>query len=378
MEFLVSSSQLLGQLQLTSKVVASKNTLPILDNLLFDLKEDGMLYITASDLETTITANLPVESSSGHGMIAINSKRICDILKEFPEQPLKFEINLEDLKVDIHSSNGDYSLVGQSGEEFPQIPNLKSDKMASIQILPEIISSGISTTIFATGNDELRPVMNGVYVELKTDEGINFVATDGFKIVKYNRQDIEIGEDKSFILPKKPATILKSILPKAFDKITLAFDEKNAIFDFENVKLICRLVEGSYPNYMNVIPQNNPYKMVIDRVEFYNTLKRVSIFANQASNLIGLYIDNDKVEIVAQDYDYSISGREKINCEYDGDERMEIGFKSGFLMDMLNNMQTSEVVLELSDPSKAGVIFPKDNENKAEHILMLLMPMMIN
>ena len=377
MEFLVSSSQLFGQLQLASKVVASKNTLPILDNFLFDLK-DGILYITASDLETTITTNVKVESSTGEGTIAIEAKRIIDILREIPEQPIKFDISLEDLKIDIILAKGKRSIPGQSGEEFPQVPSLKSDKVASLEISPEIISTGLSTTIFATGNDELRPVMNGVFIELKPEEGINFVATDGFKIVKYNRKDIEIGEEKSFILPKKPATILKSILPKAFDKIKLEFDEKNAVFNFENIKLICRLVEGIYPNYMNVIPKNNPYKMIIDRLEFYNTLKSVSVCANQASNLIGLYIDNEKVEIVAQDYDYSTSGNDTIFCQYDGVERMEIGFKSGFLIEMLSNIQTPEVILELSDPAKAGVILPKDNENEAENILMLLMPMMIN
>jgi len=375
MDFVVSSSTLLGHLQLVSKVVGSKNALPILDNLLFDIN-DGVLQVTASDLESTLTTRLNLESSHGDGKVAIDTKKILEVLKEFPEQPLTFNIDLDELKIDIISSNGKFTLVGQNGDDFPQIPGIKADKVTRVDILPDVLYSGISSSIFATGDDELRPVMNGIYIELKTT-GINFVATDAHKLVKYTRKEVKVEEEASFILPKKPAAILKGVLPKAFSDVTLEFDDKNAVFSFENFTLICRLVEGVYPNYSTVIPKDNPNKLVVDRVELFSSLKRVSIFANQASNLVGLAITGNQLRISAQDIDYAIAGSEVINCQYDGDE-MEIGFKSNFLIEILNNMSATEVVLELSDPTRAGIVVPKDNDNQNEDVLMLLMPMMIN
>jgi len=375
MDFVVSSSHLLGHLQLVSKVVASKNSLPILDNLLFKVSE-GVLEVTASDLESTLITRLNLDSNNGDGTIAIDTKKILDVLKEFPEQPLTFNVDVDELRVDIVSSNGKFTLVGQSGEDFPQIPLLKSDKVTRVDMLPDVLYSGITSAIFATGDDELRPVMNGIYIELQTT-GINFVATDAHKLVKYCRKEVKAAEDAAFILPKKPATILKGVLPKALSDVTLEFDDKNAVFSFENFQMICRLVEGVYPNYATVIPKDNPNKLIVDRLELFNTLKRVSIFANQASNLVGLSITGNQLNVNAQDIDYAISAHETISCQYDGDE-MEIGFKSNFLIEILNNLSTAEVVVELSDPTRAGVVVPKDNENENEEILMLLMPMMIN
>ncbi len=375
MDFVVSSSHLLGHLQLVSKVVGTKNALPILDNLLFKIS-DGVLQVTASDLESTLTTSLKLDSNNGSGVIAVDTKKILEILKEFSEQPLTFNIDIDDLKIDIISSNGKYTLVGQNGEDFPQIPSLKADRVTRVDILPDVLYSGITSAIFATGDDELRPVMNGIFIEFQTG-GVNFVATDAHKLVKYRRKEITVEEEASFILPKKPASILKSVLPKAFSDVTLEFDDKNAIFSFENFQLICRLVEGVYPNYSTVIPKDNPNKLVVDRVELYSSLKRVSIFSNQASNLVGLAISGNQLRIAAQDIDYAISGNEVINCQYDGDE-MEIGFKSNFLIEILNNISATEVVLELSDPTRAGIVVPKDNDNENEEVLMLLMPMMIN
>jgi len=375
MDFVVSRSHLLEQLQLVSKVVGSKNSLPILDNLLFNI-QDGSLKVTASDLESTLTTTVKLDSNNGDGLIAVDTKKILEILKELPEQPLTFNIELDDLKINIVSSTGKYTLVGQSGEDFPQVPSLKSDKVTRVEITPDILYSGISSAIFATGDDELRPVMNGIYIELQ-NKGINFVATDAHKLVRYTNKDITVDDEAAFILPKKPAAILKGVLPKSFSDVTLEFDDKNAIFRFENFELICRLVEGVYPNYGTVIPKDNPNKLVVDRVDLYNALKRVSIFANQASNLVGLAISGNQVVLNAKDIDYAIAGNEVINAQYDGDE-MEIGFKSNFLVEILNNLSTSEVVFELSDPTRAGIILPKDNENPSEDILMLLMPMMIN
>lgn len=376
MDFVVSRSHLLEQLQLVSKVVGSKNSLPILDNLLFNVN-DNALKVTASDLESTLTTSVKLDSNNGDGIIAVDTKKILEILKELPEQPLTFNVEVDDLKINIVSSTGKYTLVGQSGEDFPQVPSVKADKVTRVEITPDILFSGISSSIFATGDDELRPVMNGIYIELLTS-GINFVATDAHKLVRYTNKDVTVEEDASFILPKKPAAILKGVLPKAFSDVILEFDDKNAVFRFgEDFELICRLVEGVYPNYNTVIPKDNPNKLVVDRVDLYNALKRVSIFANQASNLVGLAISGNQVVLNAQDIDYAIAGNEIINAQYDGDE-MEIGFKSNFLVEILNNLSTPEVVFELSDPTRAGIILPKDNENPSEDILMLLMPMMIN
>lgn len=375
MNFVVSSSNLLGHLQLVSRVVGSKNSLPILDNLLFNI-EGNTLQVTASDLESTLSSKMELETVEGSGTIAIDAKRILEILKEFPEQPLSFNIDTDSLKVDIISENGKYSLIGESGEDFPQLPLLKEEGANRIILSPDVLYSGISSAIFATGDDELRPVMNGIYIELKTS-GINFVATDAHKLVRYTRKDITAENEASFILPKKPATILKGILPKAFSDVSLEFDSKNAFLKFEEFQMVCRLVEGVYPSYESVIPKENPNKLVLDRVEFYNALKRVSIFSNQASHLIALAIKGNQMEISAQDMDYSISGQETINCQYAGDE-MQIGFKSNFFIDILQNLSTTEVVVELSDPTRAGIILPKDNDNADEDILMLIMPMMLN
>ncbi|MDD2386557.1 MAG: DNA polymerase III subunit beta [Bacteroidales bacterium] len=375
MDFVVSRSGLLEHLQLVSKVVGTKNSLPILDNLLFSVT-DEQLEVTASDLESTLTTTMSLDSNNGTGKIAIDTKKILDILKELDEQPLTFSIDIDEMKIVIVSSTGKYTLVGQNGEDFPQIPSVKADKVTRVDITPDILYSGITSSIFATGDDELRPVMNGIFIELHTN-GINFVATDAHKLVRYTNKDVKVDEDASFILPKKPAAILKSVLPKAFSDVTLEFDEKNAVFSFESFRLICRLVEGVYPNYSTVIPKDNPNKLVVDRLALINSLRRVAIFANQASNLVGLAISGNQIVVSAQDIDYAIAGTDATNCQYDGDD-MEIGFKSNFLIEILNNLSTTEVVFELSDPTRAGIILPKDNENPSEDILMLLMPMMIN
>lgn len=375
MDFVISSSQLLSHLQIVSRVVNSKNSLPILDNVLMSV-EDGILKITASDLESTITTTLPLENYSGNGVIATDTKKILDVLKEFPEQPLTFNINTDDKRIDITSQNGKYTLVGVDGSDFPQATQLKADKTISISISPDILYGGITSAIFATGDDELRPIMNGIFIELQ-ESGINFVATDAHKLVRYTRKEVKAETESSFILPKKPANILKTILPKASDDVVLEFDEKNAVFTFGSIRLVCRLLEGVYPNYNSVIPRENPNKLVVDRVELYNSLRRIGMFASQSSNLVGLKINGNTLEISAQDMDFSISGKEVINCQYEGDE-MEIGFKSNFLGEILSNISTPEVTIELSDPTRAGIILPKDNENPDEDVLMLLMPMMIN
>ncbi len=375
MKFVVSSTELLSHLSAISKVINSKNTLPILDNYLF-LLEDNRLTVTASDLESTLITSLELENTSGTGTIAVPAKRMNDTLKEFPEQPLTFQIDPETFQIDIFSQNGKFSIVGQNGEDFPQQPILNEIVASTINVNHSVLLSGINKTLFATADDELRPVMNGIFIELTTED-MKFVASDAHKLVRYKRFDAKAEKDASFILPKKPAAILKSLLPKEDFDVKLEFDEKNAFFTLSNYKLICRLVEGNYPSYNSVIPQNNPNKLVIDRVEFYNTVRRVSVFSNQASNLVRLKLTENQLVVSAQDVDFAISAVERLNCQYEGED-MEIGFKSTFLQEILSNLSVTDVKVELSDPTRAGLLLPAENENEEENVLMLLMPMMIN
>ncbi|SHE95850.1 DNA polymerase-3 subunit beta [Mariniphaga anaerophila] len=375
MKFVVSSTDLLSHLSAISKVISSKSTMPILDNFLFQLT-DANLTITASDLESTLITQMELDNTEGEGAIAVPAKLLIDTLKEFPEQPLTFQINAENYGVEIFSDNGKYSIVGQSGEDFPDLPEISEDDSTAVTVAPKILLKGIEKTLFATADDELRPVMNGIFVELSPDS-MGFVASDAHKLVRYRRSDAASEFESSFILPKKPASLLRNLLPKEEFDVKLEFDNKNAQFTLTNYKLICRLVEGNYPSYNSVIPQNNPNKMIIDRLAFYNTVKRVSVFSNQASNLIKLNINDNQLVVSAQDIDFSISAVERLSCEYDGEE-IEIGFKSTFLLEILSNISASDVKMEMSDPSRAGLLLPAETDEDAEDVLMLLMPMMIN
>ena len=375
MKFVVSSTDLLGHLQAVSRVISSKNTLPILDNFLFRL-DGNELEITASDLESTLITKMTLENASDSGSIAVPARILTDTLKEFPEQPLTFEIDNDKLSLVINSENGKFTVVGQNAADFPQMPSIKQDQKATIEVPAEVLYSGINKTLFATADDELRPVMNGVYLELATDN-LTFVASDAHKLVRYKRTDAKADTDSSFILPKKPASLLKNVLPKEENPVTIEFDDKNAFFSMTEYKLVCRLVEGNYPSYNSVIPTDNPNKLSIDRVEFYNTLKRVSVYSNQASNLVKLALTGNQITVSAQDIDFSISAYERLNCQYEGED-MEIGFKSTFLIEILSNLSSTDVIVELSDPTRAGIMLPAVSENEAEDVLMLLMPMMIN
>jgi DNA polymerase-3 subunit beta len=375
MKFVVSSIELLNHLQAVSRVISSKNTLPILDNILFNL-EGKKLELTASDLESTLITSMELENVSDSGSIAIPARLLLDTLKEFPDQPLTFEVNTDTLAVVINSENGRFSIVGQNGSDFPQLPVIKEEEKTSFEVGADILLQGITNAIFATADDELRPVMNGIFFEIATDS-ITFVASDAHKLVRYKRTDASADTDASFILPKKPASLLKNILTRESGTIGVEFDNKNAHFALPHYKLVCRLVEGTYPSYNSVIPTDNPNKMIIDRLKFFNALKRVSVFSNQASNLIKLQLAGNQLTISAQDIDFSISAYERIPCQYEGDD-LEIGFKSVFLIEIMQNLQSSDIVAELSDPSRAGILLPLDKENENEDVLMLLMPMMIN
>ncbi|MDA3953668.1 MAG: DNA polymerase III subunit beta [Bacteroidales bacterium] len=375
MKFVISSTELLSHLQAISRVISNKNTLPILDNFLFQLS-DKELKITASDLETTLITTIELENVTDEGLIAIPARIITDTLKEFPDQPLTFDINTDTFGVVITTENGKYNVVGLNGEDFPQLPVIKDDQKTSINLTADVLLSGITKTLFATADDELRPVMNGVFIELAPD-GMTFVASDAHKLVRYKRLDVKADQESAFILPKKPASLLKAILPKEENEVVMEFDDKNAFFTLSNYKLVSRLVEGNYPSYNSVIPTNNPNKLTIDRLELYNALKRVALFSNQASNLVKLDLKGNQLNVSAQDIDFSISANERLNCQYEGDD-MEIGFKSSFLIEILSNIASSDVLVELSDPSRAGILFPAEKENADEDVLMLLMPMMIN
>ncbi|MCX6239187.1 MAG: DNA polymerase III subunit beta [Bacteroidia bacterium] len=374
MRFVVSSTELLRHLNAISRVISSKNTLPILDNFLLKL-EGKTLMITASDLETTLITKIELENSEEEGLIAIQAKIMLDTLKEFPEQPLTFNIDPDTLAVEILSANGKFSIVGHNGEDFPVLPKL-GDKHHAIILAHDLLLAGINKTLFATADDELRPVMNGIFIELSPEE-ITFVASDAHKLVRYKRNDVKYSDLASFILPKKPASLLKNLLPREDSDVKLEFDEKNAFFTLSGFKVVCRLVEGKYPAYNSVIPLNNPNEMVVDRIEFFTTLKRVSVFANQASNLVRLKLTPTELVVSAQDIDFAISAVETIKCEYDG-QPMEIGFKSTFLIEILSNLSSEDVKMKLSDPSRAGLLLPAEKEFDYEDVLMLLMPMMIN
>jgi len=375
MKFVVSSTELLGHLQAISRVISSKNTLPILDNFLFNLSGND-LEITASDLESTLITRMKLENASGDGIIALPARILLDTLKEFSVQPLTFDINLDTMAVVITSENGKFNVVGQNGIDFPALPAIRKEKKFSFVINAHVMLAGINKTLFATADDELRPVMGGIFIEASTDR-ITFVASDAHKLVRYQRTDSHADDSASFILPKKPASLLRNILPREEGAVTVEFDDKNAFFNLNDYKVVCRLVEGNYPNYNSVIPKNNPRKVTIDRVEFYNTLKRVSVFSNQASNLVKLQLKGNQAMVSAQDIDFSISAYEKIKCQYEGED-MEIGFKSVFLLEILANISSQDVMIELADPTRAGLFLPGETDNESEDLLMLLMPMMIN
>jgi DNA polymerase III subunit beta len=375
MKFVVSSIDLLNHLLALSRVISSKNTLPILDNFLFRL--DGkILTITASDLETTMVTSLMLENCEGSGSIAMPAKLLTDSLREFPDQPLTFAINNDTFAVSISSENGQFSIMGQHGEDFPQLPKIKPERSVSLKLPAASLVSGITNTLFATADDELRPVMNGIFMELGLTD-ITFVASDAHKLVRYKRKDVKSDAGSAFILPKKPAGLLKNLLAKGQQEVSIEFDDKNAFFILPDFQLVCRLVEGNYPSYNSVIPGNNSNKLLIDRVKLLNTVRRVSVFSNQASNLVRLSMKGNKLVISAQDIDFATSGVEELSCQYNGDE-LEIGFKSTFMVEILSNIQTSEVSIELSDSSRAGLFIPFNQENENEDVLMLLMPMMIN
>ncbi len=375
MKFIISRNEFFSRLQVVNKVIPSKSTYPMLDNFKLVLEGD-QLTITGTDLETTMISKLTVDNAEGEGSLAIDAKRLLDILKEFPEQPLIFEVNDETKNVDIVTQTGKYSIGAQPADEYPEPPAIDENQAYTFTISSEALNRGISKTYFSTSNDDLQIIMTGIYIELKP-ENITFVATDAHKLVRYRRSDFGADMENSFILPKKPADLLRNILSKADDMVKVVFNDRNAIFELPEFKIVSRLIEGQYPNYESVIPSENPNTLTIDRLEFYNAIKRVSVFANEASKLVKFTIDNNQVTISAQDIDFSISAEEHLPCNYDG-EPMKIGFKSNFILEILQNIDSPDVVMKMSDSSRASLLLPSETEDENEDVLMLLMPMMLD
>ena len=371
MKFIVSSSYLLKQLQILGGVINSNNTLPILDNFLFELKQ-STLVVSASDLETTMSSTLEVESES-NGSVAIPARLLLDTLKTFPEQPLTFIIE-DNNTVEISSNHGKYALAYANGEEFPKSVSLENP--SKTLFTGDILATAISKTIFAAGNDDLRPVMSGVFFQFST-ESLTFVATDAHKLVKYQRTDVTASETAEFIMPKKPLNLLKGILAGSDSDVTMEYNDSNARFTFDNIDLVCRLIDGKYPNYEAVIPKENPNQLTIARNQFLNSVKRVSIFSNKTTHQIRLKIAGAELNISAEDIDYSNKAEERLTCDYQGDD-LQIGFNSRFLTEMLNNLTSDDVSLEMSLPNRAGILTPIDGLDEGEQITMLVMPVMLN
>jgi DNA polymerase-3 subunit beta len=371
MKFIVSSSQLLKQLQVLGGVINSNNTLPILDNFLFEL-DTNQLKITASDLETTMSSSIEVESDS-QGSVAVSARLLLDTLKTFPNQPLTFKTE-DNNTIEISSSQGKYDMAYFNGEEFPKTAALNSPSTTVIN--GDILATAISKTIFAAGNDDLRPVMSGVFFQF-SPENLTFVATDAHKLVKYTRTDVTADAVAEFIMPKKPLNLLKGILGSAGTDVTIEYNDSNAKFIFDDTVLECRLIDGKYPNYDAVIPKENPNKLTVDRATFLNSAKRVSIFSSKTTHQIRLKMAGTELNISAEDIDYSNKADERLNCEYQGDD-MQIGFNSRFLTEMVSNLDSNEILIEMSLPNRAGIMTPIDGNEEGEEITMLVMPVMLN
>ena len=373
MRFTLSSTALSSRLQTLARVINSKNSLPILDSFLFEVRNQ-QLFITASDSENVMRSVLALDQVDGEGNFAVPNRTLLDAMKELPEQPLTFDIDLNTLTIKIIYQNGLYNFTAQSADEYPRVQPIP-DGATVITIDSQTLADNISRSIFATAQDELRPVMNGIYFDLTADS-LAIVASDGHKLVRNKNFTIRSEQPAAFILPKKPATLLKNVLGKDGGDVVIKFDDRSAEISFADGVLFCRLIEGRYPNYNSVIPQNNPNQLNIDRRSLIGALKRVLPFASESSQLIRFHLEAGKLELSSEDIDFATSAKEVVTCEYAG-QSMNIGFKGSSLSEILNNLQGDEVQIELADPSRAGIIVPAQQPEN-EDVLMLIMPMLLN
>jgi len=371
MKFIVSSSALLKQLSAINGVITTNPVVPILENFLFEI-EQGQLTITASDLQTSMITSLEVEAKES-GSIAVPAKILLETLKNLPEQPVTFSIDSETYSVEINSDNGRYKLSGENATDFPKVPTISDGD--TVEVGSDVLGKAISNTIFATSNDELRPAMTGVYLSLN-DTNTTFVATDGHRLIRYRRVDVMSDMDNSMIIPRKALNLLKATLPAETTPVTVEYNVTNAYFKFDQIQMICRLIDERFPDYENVIPVENPNHLVINRLELLSSLKRIAIYANKTTHQVRLKITGSELMISAEDLDFSNEASERLSCEHDGED-IEIGFNARFLLEMLGNLGSKEVSIQLSAPNRAGLILPNEADEN-EDILMLVMPVMLN
>ena len=374
MRFTVSSSALSSKLNMLTKVIGSKNSLPILDCFLFQVA-NGEMSITASDSDNVIKSTLALTDHDGEGEFCVPNRVILDALKELPEQPLHFDVDAagEAVAIKIVYQNGLYNFTGQSAEEYPRTQSM-NDACTTVSLPTEMLINNISRSLFATANDELRPVMNGIYFDLTAD-ALAIVASDGHKLVRSKNFTIKSESPSAFNLPKKPASLLKNILSKDGDDAIIKFDDRSAEIQFTDGVMRCRLIDGRYPNYNSVIP-NNPNEVTVDRKGLQSALRRVLPFASESSQLIRFHIESGRFEVSSEDIDFSTSAKEQLSCEYTGSP-ISIGFKGSSLMEILSNLTSDNIIIQLADPSRAGIIVPAEQPEN-EDILMLIMPMLLN
>ncbi|MCC5916871.1 MAG: DNA polymerase III subunit beta [Cryomorphaceae bacterium] len=372
MKFIASSSVIYKNLIALNDVVSTNNTMPILDNFLLELRPNE-LRVTASDLETTISTGFEVETES-EGEVCVPAKLLVESLKDFPEQPLTFIFKGTDQGCEIISENGKYQIATESADEFPR--TLTIDHVGSTRISSDILALAIKNTLFATGNDELRPTMSGVFFQL-TPENATFVATDAHKLVRYRRTDVQSEEVAEFIMPKKPLNLLiKSLLPAAEDEVVIEYNQQNAVFASGKMRLVCRLIDGKYPNYEAVIPKENPNHLLIRRATLLESVRRVAKFSSKSANQVKFAITGNELIISAEDPDFNSQAEETLRCDFDGTD-MEIGFNSRYLLELINHLDAENMRMEMSQPNRAGIIFPGEIMDKEEDLLMLVMPIMV-
>ena len=371
MKFIVSSSYLLKQLSAINGVITTNPVVPILENFLFEIQE-GNLTVTASDLQTSMITELQVEAKED-GSIAIPAKILLETLRNLPEQPVTFSIDSNTYSIEINSDNGRYKLAGENATDFPKIPTVSDGY--SVNMSSDVLGKAINNTIFATSNDELRPAMTGVYVKLD-ETNTTFVATDSHRLIRYRRVDVASDMSHSMIIPRKALTLLKTTLPSEMTNVNVEFNASNAFFNFNQVKMICRLIDERFPDYENVIPLDNQNTVVVKKDDLLSSLKRIAIYANKTTHQVRLKITGSELMVSAEDLDFSNEANERLSCEHDGED-LEIGFNAKFLVEMLTNIDSDDITLKLSAPNRAGIITPNDKDEE-EDILMLVMPVMLS
>jgi len=372
MKFTVSSKELFSQLNKISGAISANTVIPILEDFLVRLG-DSSIQVTASDYETFMRIDIAVDEVDGSGEIAIPAKMLLDTLKGLPNQPVTIDIADNGL-VKLVATSGEYQLAGEKGEDYPGLPMVEGEN--EIEFNAEVLRTAITSTLFAVSNDELRPAMTGVFLQVNEND-LTFVSTDAHKLVKYTSIEDGHQSHNGFILPKKALTLLKNALGMSdTGLVKMKYSETNAEFEFDTIRLICRLIDARFPDYNAVIPKDNANLMTIDRLSLQNALKRLQIYSNKSTYQVVLSLAQDKLELSAQDVDFSNEANEELNCEYSGDE-LRIAFSARFLIEILGVLDTQEITFKLSTPNRAGVIVPKEQE-EGKDLLMLVMPIMIN